>query len=74
MATVATTADLRRYVDEKVAAEYLGFKPCTIRQSRWSGYLAGHKAPRWIKFGRSVRYDVGELDRWARTVAGEVQS
>lgn len=65
---------IKKYLTEREAADYLGFRPASIRQSRWSGTLAGTTPPRHINFGRSVRYELAELDRWAESLAGEVHS
>ena len=64
---------IRQYLTEREAAPYLGFKPATLRHSRWTGVLAGVAAPKHYKVGRSVRYSVAELDRWMDAVAKEVR-
>ena len=64
----------KKYLTEREAADYLGFRPATLRQSRWSGTLAGTNAPNYITFGRNVRYEPTELDRWAKRLAGEVSA
>tara|TARA_R110000823_G_C15945020_1_gene500847 strand:- start:3331 stop:3594 length:264 start_codon:yes stop_codon:yes gene_type:complete len=53
-----------RYLTERQAAYYLGFSPITIRQSRWTGTLAGLPAPAYVSFGRSVRYTLKALEAW----------
>lgn len=58
-----------RLITEKQAAEYLGFRPATFRQSRWAKTLGGQPAPKHIKIGRAVRYDVAELDAWIERVS-----
>lgn len=60
-----------RFVTEREAAEYLGFKPATLRQSRWTGQLAGTSAPTHVTFGRSIRYKSQELINWANRQAEE---
>lgn len=64
----------KKYLTEREAANYLGFRPATLRQSRWSGKLAGTQSPKYITFGRNVRYEPAELDRWAKRLAGEVSA
>lgn len=63
------TTDSQRYLTEKQAADYLGFRPATLRQSRWSGLLAGSPAPCHLTFGRSVRYQQADLEAWAMGLA-----
>lgn len=67
-----STAPIKQFLTEREAADFLGFRPATLRQSRWSGYLAGAKAPEPVRFGRNVRYELTELERWARRLASEV--
>lgn len=58
-----------RLLTEKQAADYVGYKPATFRQSRWTGQLGGHPAPHSIKIGRAVRYDRAALDAWVDRIA-----
>lgn len=67
------TALPRKLLTEREAAEYLGYRPATFRQSRCMGVLAGTKPPKHTKLGRAVRYDIAELDHWAEMVSKEVQ-
>ncbi|QFT86665.1 Helix-turn-helix domain protein [Halomonas sp. THAF12] len=64
----------RRYLSERQAADYLGFSPHTLRQSRWSGKLAGIEPPQHIKLGRNVRYELSTLDSWMATATEEARS
>ncbi|CAM4016047.1 DNA-binding protein [Vreelandella rituensis] len=57
----------RKCLAERQAAEYLGFAPATLRQSRHTGKLAGVCAPKHIKLGRSVRYYASDLDTWLKS-------
>lgn len=57
------TEPIRR-LDTHQAAKLLGCASATLRQSRWSGILYGNPAPRWLKIGRVVRYDLADLERW----------
>lgn len=59
--------NIQQYLSERQAANYLGFAPSTLRQSRWSGVLAGVKAPGYIKLGRNVRYLRKDLDDWLKS-------
>lgn len=58
-----------KLLTEKQAAAYTGYKPTTFRQSRWSGQLGGYPAPKAIKIGRAVRYDLEQLDAWIERIA-----
>ncbi len=52
-------------IPEKKAAEYLGFAPVTLRNSRYTGMLAGVPAPRFRKLGtKTVRYERATLAAW----------
>jgi len=46
------------------AAQYIGFHPNTLRNSRYLGRLAGVEAPAYRKFGRVCRYKLADLDEW----------
>jgi len=55
----------RRLVSEREAAKYIGFSVSYLRQSRMNGNLRGRTpAPPYIRIGRSVRYDIADLDNW----------
>lgn len=54
----------KRVLTTNEAANYLGYKATTLRNSRLSGRLAGVQAPRYWKIGAGVRYEKTELDRW----------
>lgn len=58
-----------RLLTEKQAAEYIGYRPATFRQSRWTGQLGGYPAPKSLKIGRAVRYEIAELDAWIERIA-----
>lgn len=64
----------QRYLSERQAADYLGFSRHTLRQSRWSGRLAGVEPPRHLKLGRSVRYEMDALDAWMAMATEGVSS
>jgi predicted DNA-binding transcriptional regulator AlpA len=52
-------------LSEKDAARYLGVSRAFLRESRMNGNRRGRTpAPPWVKFGRSVRYDIRDLDKW----------
>lgn len=52
------------YFNSPQAAEYLGFALSTVNNSRYSGILAGIRAPLYIKIGKSIRYAKHSLDDW----------
>jgi predicted DNA-binding transcriptional regulator AlpA len=55
------------------AAEYIGFSPSWMRQSR----MPGKAGPPYHRIGRSIRYSRGDLDQWLaqrRCVPGAEQS
>lgn len=54
----------RSYLTEREAADYLGFRPATLRQSRHLKVLAGVTPPGHVNIGRNIRYDIAELERW----------
>ena len=51
-------------LNETQAAAFLGFQPSTIRKSRSTGLLAGVPAPRYLKLGKRVLYQVSVLNDW----------
>lgn len=56
---------VRRLVSEREAARYIDFSVSYMRQSRMNGNLKGRTpAPPYIRIGRSVRYDIADLDNW----------
>lgn len=52
------------HLDTKQAAEYTGFSTSALNNSRYTGTLAGVKAPKFLKIGKSVRYVKSTLDTW----------
>lgn len=48
-----------RLLDTAAAAAYLSMEPGTLENWRYLG-----KGPRWVKVGRTVRYDRPDLDAW----------
>lgn len=46
------------------AAEYTGFSPRTLNNSRSTGLLGGVTAPPFRKIGKSIRYSKLDLDDW----------
>jgi hypothetical protein len=53
-----------RVLTEREAADFLGLQPATLRQSRWTGKLAGVSAPVFIRMGRNIRYRADDLNTW----------
>ena len=52
-------------LDNYQSANFLGFSPATMRNSRYTGLLAGVPAPSFRKIGRkSVRYERATLTAW----------
>jgi len=62
----------RTFLTTPEAAKFIGLKPATLEV--WRVYGRG---PVFLKFGRSVRYDMKDLERWiddqARTHTGQVE-
>ncbi len=56
----------KRAYSTSETAHYLGVCKSDVDQSRVTGELRGHPAPSFIKFGRSVRYRVEDLEKWLR--------
>ena len=50
-----------RFVSEQPAADYLGLDVTTLRDWRFRG-----KGPVFARFGRSVRYDISNLEKFAK--------
>ena len=50
----------QRYINERAAAAYLGLSVQLLRKFRLQKL-----PPVWLKFGRSVRYDLQTLDAFA---------
>ena len=60
--------DKRTLVDEKEASRYIGMSVAWLRVSRCQGNYGGRTpAPPFYKIGRSVRYDLQDLDAWLET-------
>ncbi len=52
-------------VKEGEAARYIGMSCMYLRISRCEGHRQGRTpGPPYYKIGRSVRYDLADLDRW----------
>lgn len=64
-AEAISSAPPRRLLKEQETAKYLGMSVAFLRKSRMSGSRAGHTpGPPWVRLGRSVRYDLADLDQW----------
>ena len=55
-----------RLLDTVKAAAYLGMEPGTLENWRYK-----RMGPRCIRLGKSVRYDLRDLDRWIDEQKGE---
>lgn len=53
-----------RLLNNTEAADYLRLSPRTLNNSRYTGLLAGVKAPPYRKIGKVVRYEQNALDEW----------
>ena len=53
-----------RLVGDKEAAPIIGAEPSTLKNSRYTGILAGVEPPAYLKIGRAVRYEVETLLQW----------
>lgn len=51
-------------LNNKEAADYLGFSPSTLNNSRYIGTLGRVTAPRFRKLGKTIRYQRADLDNW----------
>lgn len=50
---------------EKDAAKYIGMSVSYLRRYRMEGMIGNRTpAPKWLKIGRSVRYQISDLDDW----------
>jgi hypothetical protein len=59
MAISRSNAPVVEHVPETAAAEYLGLCVSTLRTWRWRG-----TGPRYLKFGRAVRYSLTDLRKY----------
>jgi len=54
-----------RLLDERATARYIGMSRSFLRKSRMGGIREGHTpGPPWVKLGRTIRYDIHDLDGW----------
>ncbi|GMV90538.1 MAG: hypothetical protein AMXMBFR82_03160 [Candidatus Hydrogenedentota bacterium] len=54
-----------RLLSPAEAARYIGMSPSYLANSRCQGNLPGRTpAPPYIRIGRTIRYDVHQLDEW----------
>jgi hypothetical protein len=60
---------LSSVVVERDAARYIGFTSAALRKWRREG-----RGPAYIRFGRSVRYRIADLDHWLDTYRVEPDS
>ncbi len=63
---------MEKLLTEREAAERLGYSRHTLRQSRYSGFLAGVRRPDFIVQGkRSIRYRESGLNEWLSRMGTE---
>jgi hypothetical protein len=65
---------MKKLYDTNQAADYLGTTMNTLKQSRNTGLLWGHPAPKFIKMGTAVRYRSDTLDKWLDSLPEEVSN
>ena len=53
-----------QWMNNREAANHLGFSPATLGNSRYTGLLGGVSTPRFRKLGKSIRYERKVLDDW----------
>ena len=53
-----------RWMTNKEAAEYMGFKPYTLKRGRKDDRLSGKEPPVCFKVGTTIRYRKSDLDSW----------
>jgi len=57
----------QRLLTETQTCEYLSVSRSFLAKARMNGTLPGHTpGPPYIKLGRSIRYDLSDLDAWVR--------
>ena len=58
---------INKILNEEDAAKYIGMSRSFLRQDRMNGHRNNRtKGPNPIKIGRSIRYDIHELDAWLK--------
>ena len=60
---------MKALLKSREAAEYIGYSDVAIRRSRFTKTLGGIEAPIYLKIGRTVRYEVAELDKWIAAIS-----
>lgn len=63
-----TATSLRQLLDEKEAALIIGAATPTLRKSRCTGKLFGLPAPKYLKLGRTIRYQSEALNDWLESL------
>lgn len=59
---------MREWKDEEAAAEHIGMSVSYLRMDRQRGTVGNRTpGPPYYKIGRSIRYDVRDLDAWLET-------
>lgn len=52
-------------------AQKLQVKPDLVIRSRLSGTLLGYPAPKHLKMGRIVRYELKTIEKWLEAISKE---
>tara|TARA_R110002060_G_scaffold78202_1_gene90967 strand:+ start:1845 stop:2096 length:252 start_codon:yes stop_codon:yes gene_type:complete len=60
----------RKLLDEKEASLIIGAATPTLRKSRCTGELFGLPAPKYLKLGRTIRYQASVLNDWLESLEG----
>jgi predicted DNA-binding transcriptional regulator AlpA len=64
---------MKAFYTSKEAAEYLGLKETSLRNSRVNGVLCGWTAPQHIKLGnKKILYRKEVLDEWIDEIDAEM--
>lgn len=51
--------DANKLLNQAEVAEFLGLSKAWLERARWAG-----DGPRYIKFGRAVRYKISDLEKY----------
>ena len=54
----------QKVICEQEAAIYLGISQSSLKKARLAGQKNTSEFPPFLRFGRSIRYRVGDLEQW----------